>query len=153
TIQSAGIMALNELATQSSLLDGIRRISIVACGSARHAGLIGKYYLERFSGLPVDVDFGSEFRYRRPVLDKDTLLVSISQSGETADTLAAQREGAQRGLRTLSICNVRESSLTRESNATIYTHAGPEIGVASTKAFTSQLSVLYMLAVELGVRN
>ena len=145
-----GLITLKELELTPDLLKGIERISIVACGTARHAGVIGKYYIERFARLPVDVDFASEFRYRNPILDKQTLLVLISQSGETADTLAALREGKKHGVRTLAICNVRESSLTRESDATIYTNAGPEIGVASTKAFTTQLSVLYMLAVQLG---
>jgi glucosamine--fructose-6-phosphate aminotransferase (isomerizing) len=145
-----GVIDLKELHAQRSLLKGIKRISIVACGTARHAGLIGKNYIERFAKIPVDVDFGSEFRYRDPMLDPGTLLVLISQSGETADTLAALREGKAREIPTLTVCNVRESSLARESDMVLYTNAGPEIGVASTKAFTTQLTLLYMLALELG---
>lgn len=148
-----GIVSLTDLSITPDWLENIQRISIVACGTARHAGLVGKYYLERYARLPVDIDYASEFRYRDPILDDRTLLVLISQSGETADTLAALREGKRRGIRTLSICNVRESSLTRESDHTLYTNAGPEIGVASTKAFTTQLAVLYMFAIELGYRR
>jgi len=148
-----GIVSLSELAPLDQKLKNVRRICIVACGTARHAGLVGKNYFERFAQIPVDVDFGSEFRYRNPILEEGTLLVLISQSGETADTLAAVREGTKKGVPTLAICNVRESSLARESDAVIYTNAGPEIGVASTKAFTTQLAVLYMLALELGYRN
>jgi len=148
-----GIVALKNLEMAPETMRGLRRISIVACGTARHAGIIGKYLIERFARVPVDVDFGSEFRYRDPVLDKDTLLILVSQSGETADTLAALREGHSRHIRTLAVCNVRESTLTREADAVIYTNAGPEIGVASTKAFTTQVAVLYMFAVQLGYLN
>ncbi len=148
-----GIISLAELTLSPDELKKFKRISIVACGTARHAGLVGKYYIERFAGLAVDVDFASEFRYRNPILDKETLLVTISQSGETADTLAALREGKRKGIRTLSICNVRESTLARESDVVLYTDAGPEIGVASTKAFTTQLVVLQMLAIQLGFLN
>jgi glucosamine--fructose-6-phosphate aminotransferase (isomerizing) len=146
-----GVIALSQLTPSIESLKHIHRIFIVACGTARHAGLIGQYYIENFSGIPVYVDFASEFRYRNPVLDKTTLLVLISQSGETADTLAALREGKARGIKTLSICNVRDSTLARESDIVLYTNCGPEIGVASTKAFTTQLVVLYMLAIELGM--
>lgn len=145
-----GVIALTELAASPELLKKIERISIVACGTARHAGIVGKYYIEKFAGLPVHVDFASEFRYRQPILAKNTLVLAISQSGETADTLAALREGKSRNIHCLSICNVRESTLARESDAVLYTDAGPEIGVASTKAFTTQLTVLYMLAVQMG---
>ena len=131
----------------------MKRITIVACGTARHAGLIGKDYIERFSRIPVEVYYGSEFRYRDPIFDPETLLLMISQSGETADTLAALKEGKAREIPTLTICNVRESSLARDSDMVLYTNAGPEIGVASTKAFTTQLTVLYMLAIELGYLN
>jgi glucosamine--fructose-6-phosphate aminotransferase (isomerizing) len=133
-----------------NFLTGIEKVVIAACGTARHAGVIGQYYIEKFARLPVRVDFASEFRYRDPIIDNKTLLILISQSGETADTLAALREGKSRGVKTLSICNVRESTLARESEIVLYTNAGPEIGVASTKAFTTQLSVLYMLAVQWG---
>jgi glutamine---fructose-6-phosphate transaminase (isomerizing) len=146
-----GVVSLSELTPSIQTLKHTERIYIVACGTARHAGLIGQYYIERFSGIPVQIDFASEFRYRNPVMDKGTLLVLISQSGETADTLAALREGKSRGIKTLSICNVRDSTLARESDIVLYTNAGPEIGVASTKAFTTQCVVLYMLAVELGM--
>lgn len=148
-----GIVRLPALSAVPGFLDGIDKISIVACGTARHAALVGKYYIERLADIPVDVDYGSEFRYRDPLLDDRTLLVLVSQSGETADTLAACREGRQKKIRTLCICNVRESTLTRESDVTLYTNAGPEIGVASTKAFTTQLAVLYMLAVEVGLKK
>ncbi len=131
-------------------LQAVERIDLVACGTARHAALIGKYLLERYARVSVDVDFGSEFRYRTPVLEKKNLFVCVSQSGETADTLAALREANARGMKTLAICNVRESSIPREANHTLYTNAGPEIGVASTKAFTTQLAILYLLAIELG---
>ena len=128
----------------------MERVSIVACGTAHFASLVGKFYIERLAGIPVDVDYGSEFRYRDPILNSRTLLILISQSGETADTLAACREGSSKKIKTISICNVRESSLARESDIALYTNAGPEIGVASTKAFTTQLAILYMLAVEMG---
>lgn len=146
-----GIVHLPELEPHLELLKNLKNISIVACGTARHAGLIGKYYIEKFARVAVDVDFGSEFRYRDPILEKKSLTLLISQSGETADTLAAQKEAKSKGVKTLAICNVRESTLARESDAVIYTNAGPEIGVASTKAFTTQLVVLYLFAVELGL--
>lgn len=145
-----GIVAIQELGLTLEQLRRFRRVSIVACGTARHAALVGQYYLERLAGIPVSVDFGSEFRYRNPILDPESLLILISQSGETADTLAGLYEGQQKKVRSLAICNVRESSLTREADSVVYTNAGPEIGVASTKAFTTQLAVLYMLAVQMG---
>jgi glucosamine--fructose-6-phosphate aminotransferase (isomerizing) len=126
------------------------RIWIVACGTSWHAGLVGKYLIEEMVGAPVLVDIGSEFRYRNPLIQKDDLLVAISQSGETADTLAAAREAKRQGARILSICNVVGSTLARESDGVLYTRAGPEIGVASTKAFTAQLTALYLLALHLG---
>lgn len=147
---NSGTIQIPQIEKIKDTLKSISRISIVACGTARHAGLVGKYYLERFAKISTDVDFGSEFRYRQPVLDKNSLTILISQSGETADTLAALRESKSQGVSTLSICNVRESSLARESDLVLYTNAGPEIGVASTKAFTTQLTMLYMLAVQLG---
>jgi glucosamine--fructose-6-phosphate aminotransferase (isomerizing) len=131
-------------------LAAIETVSIIACGTSWHAGLVGKYLIEELAQLPVEVDYGSEYRYRNPIVDGKTLAVVISQSGETADTLAALREARRKGAHSLAICNVVGSMATREADATIYTHAGPEIGVASTKAFTSQLVALYLLALHLG---
>jgi len=129
---------------------GIRRILIIACGTSYHAGLVGRLWIEKFSGIPAEVDLGSEFRYRDPLLSPDTLVVSISQSGETADTLAAVKTAKEEGCKVLSICNVVDSSIARTSDGVLYTHAGPEIGVASTKAFTTQLTALYLLALAMG---
>jgi len=134
----------------SASLKEIRRICLIACGTSFHAALVGKFLIEGFCRIPVEADIGSEFRYRNPILGKDTLLVAISQSGETADTLAALREGKRRGSVTLAICNAVESSLAREADHVIYTHAGPEIGVASTKTFVTQLVVLFLLALHIG---
>jgi glucosamine--fructose-6-phosphate aminotransferase (isomerizing) len=134
----------------SASLKEIRRICLIACGTSFHAALVGKFLVEGFCRIPVEADIGSEFRYRNPILGKDTLLVAISQSGETADTLAALREGKRRGSVTLAICNAVESSLAREADHVIYTHAGPEIGVASTKTFVTQLVVLFLLALHIG---
>jgi len=128
----------------------INKIYIVACGTSWHAALVGKFLIEELCRIPTEVDLGSEFRYRDPIVDKNTLVIGISQSGETADTLAAVREAKRKNGRIVSICNVIESSLARESMCTVYTHAGPEIGVASTKAFTTQLVVLYLMAVYIG---
>jgi glucosamine--fructose-6-phosphate aminotransferase (isomerizing) len=125
-------------------------IKIVACGTSWHAGLAGKFMMERLARVPVEVDYGSEFRYRDPIVDDNTLVICISQSGETADTLAAQREAKQKGAKTLAICNVVGSMVTREASGTILTHAGPEIGVASTKAFTGQLTALLLISLYLG---
>lgn len=131
----------------------VQRIAIVACGSAYHAGMVGKYVLEQVTRLPVEVDIASEFRYREPLVDASTLVILISQSGETADTLAALREAKARGARTLSLVNVVGSSLAQESDAVLYTRAGPEISVATTKAYSAQLILLYALAVYLGKRR
>jgi len=128
----------------------LQRMVLVACGTAWHACLIGKFLLEELAGIPAEVDYGSEFRYRRPVLDERTALLLVSQSGETADTLAALEAGRECGARVISICNVVESSIARKSDAVIYTHAGPEISVASTKAFTTQVTALLLLALYLG---
>jgi glucosamine--fructose-6-phosphate aminotransferase (isomerizing) len=125
-------------------------IKIVACGTSWHAGLAGKFMIERLARVPVEVDYGSEFRYRDPIVSSKTLTICISQSGETADTLAAQREAKLKGSKTVAICNVFGSAITREAAGTILTHAGPEIGVASTKAFTGQLSALLLTAMYLG---
>lgn len=131
-------------------LKRVERIYILACGTSWHAGLVGKFLIEEFYRTPTEVDLASEFRYRDPLVDSKTLIIAISQSGETADTLAAVREAKRRGAQTIAICNVMESSLTREADWSFMTHAGPEIGVASTKAFTTQLTALYLLAVYLG---
>jgi glutamine---fructose-6-phosphate transaminase (isomerizing) len=125
-------------------------IKIAACGTSWHAGLAGKYMIEQLARLPVDVDYASEFRYRSPVMDENTLLLVISQSGETADTIAALREAKELGAKVLAICNVQGSMIVREADGTILTHAGPEIGVASTKAFTAQMIALYLLGLYLG---
>jgi len=125
-------------------------VKIAACGTSWHAGLAGKYMIEQLARVPVDVDYASEFRYRSPVMDEDTLLLVISQSGETADTIAALREAKELGSKVLAICNVQGSMIVREADGTILTHAGPEIGVASTKAFTSQMVALYLLGMYLG---
>jgi len=124
----------------------ISNIIIIACGTAYHAGLVGKYILEKFTKIPVSIDLSSEFRYRGPIVNKNTLTIAISQSGETADTLAAVKEAKEKSARILSICNVVGSSLARASDGVLYTYAGPEIGVASTKAYTAQLAILYLLA-------
>lgn len=136
-----------------SLLDKVQKIFIVSCGTSYHAGLVGKYLIEGIAGVGTEVDIASEFRYRNPVIDKHTLVVSISQSGETADTLASIREAKARGARTLSICNVLDSSIPRESHYTLYTRAGPEIGVASTKAFVTQLVVLLLFALNIAKKT
>jgi len=126
------------------------RVVLVACGTAWHACLVGKFFIEKLAGLPCETDYGSEFRYRDPILDARTLLVVVSQSGETADTLAAVEAGRERGVPVLAVCNVVDSSIARRASAVLYTHAGPEISVASTKAFTTQLTALYLLALHLG---
>ena len=126
------------------------RIYITACGTSWHAGLIGKYLIEEYAGIPVHVEYASEFRYRKPIIDSNTVVIGISQSGETADTLAAIRKAKELGALTVGICNVVGSSVARETDCGIYTHAGPEIGVASTKAFTSQVSVLFLLSLCFG---
>ena len=127
-----------------------RKVHLVGCGTAWHAALVGKFLLEELAGIPVEVDYGSEFRHRTPLMEPDSLVLLVSQSGETADTLAAVEMGRERGAGSLSICNVVDSSLARKSDGVFYTHAGPEISVASTKAFTTQLAALYVLAVRLG---
>src|SRR5712692_8931638 len=135
--QDTGKVFLDEMAITEKQFCEFHQVRIVACGTSWHAGLAAKFMIERLARLPVEVDYGSEFRYRDPIIDSKTLTVCISQSGETADTLAAQREAKSKGSPSLAICNVFGSMITREANGTIPTHAGPEIGVASTKAFTS----------------
>jgi glucosamine--fructose-6-phosphate aminotransferase (isomerizing) len=128
----------------------LRKLYIAACGTSWHAGLAGKYMIERLARVPVEVDYASEFRYRNPLIEKDEMTLVITQSGETADTIAAQRESKSRGAKTIAICNVVGAMIAREADGTIYTHAGPEIGVASTKAFTAQLVALFLFALRLG---
>jgi glucosamine--fructose-6-phosphate aminotransferase (isomerizing) len=153
-VQEHGDVRLAELdALGTDWPTKVSRMVLVACGTAWHACLIGKFLLEDLAGIPAEVDYGSEFRYRQPILDARTTLLVVSQSGETADTLAALEEGRERGARVLSVCNVVDSSIARKSEAVIYTHAGPEISVASTKAFTTQLTALFLLALHLGRRR
>ena len=148
-----GKITLDDIDLKDAFLKGLERCFIVACGTSWHAGLVGQFLLEELAGIPTSVDYGSEFRYRNPIIGNRTLAVAISQSGETADTLAAVRECREKGASILSICNVVGSMITRESDAVLYTHAGPEIGVASTKAFTTQIVCLILLAVYLGRRR
>src|SRR5271157_810671 len=148
--QENGKVFLSEMHISAEQFLAFDRVRIVACGTSWHSALAGKFMIERLARLPVEVDYGSEFRYRDPILDSKTLTVCISQSGETADTLAAQREAKLKGSPTLAICNVMGSMITREAVGSILTHAGPEIGVASTKAFTAQLAALLLLASYLG---
>jgi glucosamine--fructose-6-phosphate aminotransferase (isomerizing) len=145
----SGHVFLDEANLSEEILAAVDRVHIVACGTSWHSALVGKFLLEELARIPVEVDYGSEFRYRDPLLDERSLVVAISQSGETADTLAAVREAKVKNARILAICNVVGSMLTRESHGTLYTRTGPEIGVASTKAFTSQLVVLFLLALHL----
>ncbi|HQR38164.1 MAG TPA: glutamine--fructose-6-phosphate transaminase (isomerizing) [Blastocatellia bacterium] len=145
-----GSIYLFDMGISEEAFRSFNTVKIIACGTSWHAALAGKYMIEQLARIPVEVDYASEFRYRDPILDEKTLAIAITQSGETADTIAAVREAKERGARILSICNVLGSMVTRESDGTILTHAGPEIGVASTKAFTAQMVVLYLLALYLG---
>jgi glucosamine--fructose-6-phosphate aminotransferase (isomerizing) len=140
---------LDGLSLSDGRLRAVKQIIIVACGTAYHAGLVGRYMIEKLAGIPVSVDAASEFRYRDPIIDKRTLIVAISQSGETADTLAAVKEARVKGARVVAIVNAVGSSLTRESDGVLYTHAGPEIGVASTKAYIAQIAMLLLFALRL----
>lgn len=149
-IEKEGLAKLGGLATVEKRLRNTKRLEIVACGSAYVAGLIGKNMIEEYAGIPVGVSLGSEFRYRKPVLDAETALLCISQSGETADTLASLQEAKRQGVLTLGIVNVVGSAIARETDAGIYTHSGPELAVATTKAFTSQLAALALLTLSLG---
>jgi glutamine---fructose-6-phosphate transaminase (isomerizing) len=148
--QETGRIFLDEMDITPAEFERVRQVKIIACGTSWHAALAGKLMIEKLARIPVDVDYGSEFRYRSPIIEEGTLTVVISQSGETADTLAAQREAKSLGSKTIAICNVVGSMITREAAGAIYTHAGPEIGVASTKAFTCQLAALFELAMYLG---
>ena len=148
--EEQGDVYLEDLSLSDEQLQGISRICIIACGTSWHAALVGKFLIEEYCRVPVEVDIASEFRYRNPVVDENTLVMLISQSGETADTLAAMRESRRRGGKAVAICNVVDSSIAREADGVIYTHAGPEIGVASTKAFVTQLIALYLFTIRLG---
>jgi glucosamine--fructose-6-phosphate aminotransferase (isomerizing) len=152
-LKSEGDVFLEELKLSDEELKSLRKIFLVACGTSWHAALVGKFLIEEFAGIPVEVDIGSEFRYRDPLVGASDLVLGISQSGETADTLAAMRLAKDKGAKVMAICNVVGSTMTREALGTLYTHAGPEIGVASTKAFSSQLTALVLMAVYLGRRS
>src|SRR5207244_2195762 len=147
--QETGHVFLDEMEITEAEFKAAKKINIAACGTSWHAAQAGKFMLERMARVPVEVDYASEWRYRDPIIPSGTITLLISQSGETADTIAAQREAKAKGSKTLAICNVVGSMITREAAGTIYTHAGPEIGVASTKAFTAQLTALYLFALYL----
>jgi len=149
-LEEEGDVVLGDVHLDPTFLKGLRRVHLIACGTSYHAALVGKFLIEEFCRIPVEADIGSEFRYRNPIIEGDDLFVAISQSGETADTLAALREAKRKGAMTLAICNAVESSLAREADHVIYTHAGPEIGVASTKTFVTQLVVLFLLSLRMG---
>jgi glucosamine--fructose-6-phosphate aminotransferase (isomerizing) len=146
----SGQVFLQEIEISDEVLRNIERVVILACGTSWHSALVGKFMIESLARVPVEVDYGSEYRYRDPIVSKNTLAIVITQSGETADTLAALREAKKKGARSIAICNVVGSMATRETDGTVYTHAGPEIGVASTKAFTTQIVALHLLAIYLG---
>jgi len=145
-----GVVQLNEVPIRREELRGLQRINIVASGTSRHAGMVGQYMIEELAGIPVDVDYASEFEYRNPMIGKSELTIVITQSGETADTGAAQREAKARGSRTVAISNVAGTTIAREADGVIYTLAGPEISIASTKAFTAQMAALFLFALYLG---
>jgi glucosamine--fructose-6-phosphate aminotransferase (isomerizing) len=148
--QVTGKVFLEAMKLTDAQLAAVEHVTILACGTSWHAGLVGKFMVEQLARVPVEVDYGSEYRYRQPIVPPHSLAVVITQSGETADTLAALREAKRQGATSIAICNVVGSMATREADGTIHTHAGPEIGVASTKAFTSQLVALYLFALRLG---
>ena len=145
-----GAVVIPELDGLDDLFLGINRVIVVACGTAAYAGMVGKYALEQWTRVPVDVELAHEFRYRDPVIGPDTLVVSISQSGETMDTLMAVKYAREQGAKTLSICNTQGATIPRESDAIVYTHAGPEVAVASTKAFVAQITALYLMGLHIG---
>ncbi len=149
-MEEEGNVFLEGLKLTEEELSRVERVCIVACGTSWHAALVGKFLIEEHCRIPVEVDIASEFRYRNPIVNDKTLMILISQSGETADTLAALREGKRRGAKNVAVCNVVDSSIAREANGVIYTHAGLEIGVASTKAFVTQLAALYLFTIKLG---
>src|SRR5882672_941052 len=141
-----GVVRLDEVRISTDELRALRRINIVASGTSRHAGMAGQYMIQDLVNIPVDVDYASEFEYRNPLIGPGELTIVITQSGETADTTAAQRVARQRGSRTVAISNVVDSTIAREADGVLYTHAGPEISIASTKAFTAQMAVLFLFA-------
>jgi glucosamine--fructose-6-phosphate aminotransferase (isomerizing) len=145
-----GLVRLDEIHISREELRALRRINIVASGTSRHAGMTGQYMMQELAGVPVDVDYASEFEYRNPMIGRGELSIFITQSGETADTAASQREARERGSRTIAISNVEGSTIAREADGFIYTHAGPEISIASTKAFTAQMACLFLFALYLG---
>ena len=145
-----GVVRLNDVRITSDELCSLQRINIVASGTSRHAGMAGQFMIQDLAHVPVDVDYASEFEYRNPLICRNELTVVITQSGETADTSAAQREAKLKGSRTIAISNVMDSTIAREADGVLYTHAGPEISIASTKAFTAQMAVLFLFAVYLG---
>ena len=149
----SGKIFLDEMEVSEAEFKNVKKINIAACGTSWHAGLAGKFMIERLARVPVEVDYASEYRYRDPITEPGSITLLITQSGETADTIAAQRESKAKGAKTLAICNVVGSMIAREANGTIYTHAGPEIGVASTKAFTAQLTALFLFAVYLAEKR
>ena len=144
------VIALDELKLSEAELKGLQKIVVIACGTAFHAGLVAKYAIEKWAKIPVEVELASEFRYRDPLIDKNTLVIAISQSGETMDTLMALRHAKERGAKVLAVCNTNSSTIPRESDAVIYTHAGPEIAVASTKALLTQIVATYLIGLYLG---
>src|SRR5262245_48483163 len=148
--QDTGQVFLEEMEITTEEFRKLQKVNIAACGTSWHAGLAGKFMIERLARVPVEVDYASEWRYRDPIITKNEITLLITQSGETADTIAAQREANAKGSKTLAICNVVGAMIAREAAGTVYTHAGPEIGVASTKAFTAQLTALFLLALNLG---
>ncbi|HXG34902.1 MAG TPA: glutamine--fructose-6-phosphate transaminase (isomerizing) [Bryobacteraceae bacterium] len=149
-VRETGSVPLDELGIPPREISGFEQVKIVACGTSWHAALAGRFMIEKLARLPCEVDYSSEFRYRDPILSRRTLVIVVSQSGETADTLAALREARAKGATVIAICNVPGAMASREADATLYTHAGPEIAVASTKAFTAQLAALFLLAMHLG---
>ncbi len=152
-VPTKGVVELPEIDLSDDVIRKLNKVVLLACGTSWHAGLVGKYWIEKWARIPVEVELASEFRYRDLLLDESSLTIPISQSGETADTLAGLRIAKELGSSIISICNVVGSTITRESDGTVYTHAGPEIGVASTKAFTSQLTALYLLALYLSAKR
>lgn len=146
-----GDVFLESVGLSDEELKAVDKVSIVACGTARHAALVAQFYIERFAKIPVYVDYGSEYRYRKPVIDNKTLFIAVSQSGETADTLGSLQLAVESGAKTIAICNVVGSSIPRKAKNVVYTHAGPEISVASTKAFLTQLTACYLMAIKLGI--
>src|ERR1700681_1935643 len=145
-----GLVRLDDVRITADELRSLQRINIVGSGTSRHAGMVGQHMIQDLANVPVDVDYASEFEYRNPLICRDELTIVITQSGETADTTAAQREAKTKGSRTIAISNVMDSTIAREADGVLYTHAGPEISIASTKAFTAQMAVLYLFALYLG---